>query len=224
MEKITFRERLASIKIGIWGVLAPIIILVTIYTGFCTALESAAVVLLYSLIVTFARKKLELMDIMTIVQKCCLICGMIIMLVVGASILGYFMTMLRLANTAVEWMTSSGLSPFSVMVILMLIYFVLGMFLELVSVMLITLPVVYPMVISIGFDGIWFAVLVTLAMEIACITPPVGLNLYIIKGLTNAPLSAVIRGTFPFFLVMLIGLLLIALFPPLSTWLPSLMA
>jgi C4-dicarboxylate transporter DctM subunit len=219
----SFKEKLGAIKTGIWGVLAPVIILVSIYSGFCTPLESAALVVLYTLIIGLVRRRIKLFELIDISRRTCQVTGMIIMLIIGALILGNFFTMLRLANMTVEWMAGSGLSPFAIMAILMAMYFVLGTFLEPVSVMLITLPVVFPLIISQGFNGIWFAVVVTTTMEIACITPPVGLNLFIIKGLTDAPLAGIIRGVFPFFLVMCVCLAIILAFPALSTWLPNLM-
>jgi C4-dicarboxylate transporter DctM subunit len=87
--------------------------------------------------------------------------------------------------------------------------------------MMITLPVVYPLIISLGFDGIWFAVMVTLNMEIALISPPVGLNLYVIMGLCKTSLANVVKGVIPYFVIMVIALFIIAFWVPLSTWLPS---
>jgi C4-dicarboxylate transporter DctM subunit len=89
--------------------------------------------------------------------------------------------------------------------------------------MLITLPIVYPLIISLGFDGIWFAVLVTLNMEMALIIPPVGMNLYVVKGISGAPIVDILKGVFPFFIILLIGMVLVFFFPQLSTWLPSVM-
>jgi C4-dicarboxylate transporter DctM subunit len=89
--------------------------------------------------------------------------------------------------------------------------------------MLITLPIVYPIIIKLGFDGIWFAVLITLNMEMALITPPVGLNLYVIQGIGNARLAEILKGVTPFFIIMVIWMVVLGVFPSLSTWLPSAM-
>jgi len=113
------------------------------------------------------------------------------------------------------------LPPWQVMIILMVLYIILGMFLEVVSIMLITLPIVYPLIIKLGFDGIWFAVMITLNMEMALITPPVGLNLYAIQGIAQTRLAYVLKGVWPFFIIMVIFLVFLGLFPSLSTWLPQ---
>jgi len=118
---------------------------------------------------------------------------------------------------------ATKLSPAIVIFFLMIMYIVLGMFLEVISIMLITLPIVYPIIIKLGFDGIWFAVLITLNMEMALITPPVGLNLYVIQGIGNAKLADILKGVAPFFWIMVFGMVFLAIFPSLSTWLPNAM-
>jgi C4-dicarboxylate transporter DctM subunit len=136
-------------------------------------------------------------------------------------VMGDYMTLTKIPDMAVELVNSYNLPPWGVLATLMVLYLVMGMFLEVVSIMLITLPIVYPLIIKLGFDGIWFAVIITLNMEMACITPPVGLNLYAIQGISRAPLINVIKGVTPFFFIMLIWMVFLYLFPSLSTWLPS---
>jgi len=147
----------------------------------------------------------------------------VLSIIVGALVLGDLMTLLKLPDDAMNLVQSMHLSRWTVIIIIMGMYLVLGMFLELVSCMLITLPVVYPLVTSLGFDGIWFAVMVTLNMEMAQITPPVGLNLYVVTGIAQTKLFNVLRGVFPFFIIMALAMILFAIFPSLSTWLPSTM-
>ena len=102
-----------------------------------------------------------------------------------------------------------------------LLFIVLGMFLEVVSIMYITMPIVYPLMTSLGFDGIWFGVFVTLLMEMALITPPVGLNTFVIQGISKEPMLKVIKGVLPFMALLAIGLVILFIFPDLATWLPS---
>ena len=223
MDSPTWADRIDAVKTGIWGLLAPIIILVGIYSGIFTPLEAAAVVVIYSLLMSIARRKIGLRDVLHILRECCATGGMLLAIIAAAMILGTFVTLLQIPTQTTEFIQASGLPGWAVIASLMVLFFILGMFLEVVSVMLITLPVVYPLITSMGFSGIWFAVLVTINMEIALVTPPVGLNLYVITGLTDAPMSHVLRGVTPFFLLMLMALVLIALFPDLSTWLPTAM-
>jgi len=219
----TWAEKAKAIKKGVWAMLAPAIILGGIYTGIFTPLEAGAVVVLYALIMSILRRKVDLQGVVRALRDCCVSGGMLLVIIAGALIMGNFMTLLQVPGRAVEFIRSMEVSGWQVILILMIIYLVLGMFLEVVSIMLITLPVVYPLVISLGFDGIWFAVLVTINMEMGLLTPPIGMNLYVIKGLTGVPLMNVLKGVVPFFFILLFALTIFAIFPVLSTWLPSAM-
>ena len=214
-------EKVKAMKVGIWGLLAPVIILGGIYSGVFTPLESGAVAAAYAMIMVVARRKVPLKDLPKIIGQSTLSSVMVMSIIIGALTLGDFMTLTKLPDDAMRFVSGLGYPPWAVLIMILLMYFVLGMFLEVVSCMMITLPIVYPLIISLGFDGIWFAVIVTLMMEMACIPPPVGLNLFVIKGITHADLSDVLRGVAPFFIMMFIGLIILILLPQLSTWLPG---
>ncbi len=221
--RASWRQRLHATKNGTWGILAPLIILGGIYSGVFTPLEAGAVAAAYCMLVVLVRRKVSPRELPKVMGESTLSSVMVLIIIVGALTLGDFMTLMKVPEQAMAFVSSLGLPPMGVIAMLMLIYIILGMFLEVVSCMLITLPIVYPMIIALGFDGIWFAVLMTLNMEMACISPPVGLNLYVIQGITRAPLGHILRGVWPFFVVMCLCMVLFALVPQLSTWLPSLM-
>ena len=223
MEPITIKEKFLAIKTGIWGLLAPTIILGGIYSGIFTPLEAGGVVVLYTFILIMVRRQLTFGGFINTLRDCCVNGGMLLIIISGALIMGNYMTLLQVPTKAVEFISGLGMSPWMVIVALMILYIILGMFLEVVSAMMITLPVVYPLITSLGFDGIWFAVVLTLNMEMACITPPVGLNLYVIQGLTKSPLIDVLKGVFPYVIVMVTILIVLIIFPDISTWLPSTM-
>jgi len=136
-------------------------------------------------------------------------------------IIGYYLTMMNLPNKVIDLVVQANLPNGGVILMLMCGFIALGMFLEVISIILITMPIVYPLIISLGIDGIWFAVLMTVTMEMACITPPIGINLFVIQGIDRTPFKTIIKGVWPFFLMMIVGLLIIYLFPGLSTWLPN---
>ncbi len=218
---VTWPERLQALKTGLWGLAAPIIIMGGIYSGVFTPLESGAIAVLYALCMVVGRGKLKFRDIPETLRKSTESSTMVLSIIIGAMILGIFMTMMRVPNMAMDYVSSLEISRWWVMIAIFALLTVLGMFLEVISTMMITLPILYPLIISLGFDGIWFAVMVTLVMEMALLTPPVGLNLYVIMGITKASLMDVMRGTVPFFIIMIGGLILFAVFPEISTWLPS---
>ena len=203
--------------------LAPAIIIGGIYSGIFTPLESGAIALAYAVIMVLARRKLKVRELPRILRESSLNSTMVLSIIVGALVLGNLVTLMRIPNIVMEYVAGLGVGRWWVMAAIMLLYIVLGMFLEVISCMLITLPIIYPLIISLGFDGIWFAVMVTLNMEVALITPPVGLNLYCITGIARTSIDKVLRGVWPFFIIMLVGLFLFAIFQPLSTWLPGAM-
>jgi C4-dicarboxylate transporter DctM subunit len=221
IEPATWGERLRATKGAMWGLLAPVIIMGGIYSGIFTPLEAGAVAAVYVLVMILARRKVKPSQVLKMVGDSTFASTMILSIIVGAMLLGEYMTLTKIPDQAIEFISSLKMPPWGVIATLMVLYVILGMFLEVVSIMLITLPIVYPLIIKLGYDGIWFAVLITLNMEMACITPPVGLNLYAIQGIARAPLAEVLKGVWPFFIIMCVWMFFLALFPSLSTWLPQ---
>jgi len=149
---------------------------------------------------------------------------MVLMIIVGATILGSVITLIRIPQNFADLVVASPIPPWGVVVLMCLLLLVLGMFLECASITMITVPIFYPAIVeALGYHPFWFAVIFTINMELALITPPVGLNLYVIKGISNEKMETVIRGAFPFVFLLALGLLIIALIEPMSTWLPSTM-
>ena len=127
---------------------------------------------------------------------------------------------LALLLPAVEFVAGVGLGPLGFIIAVMALIFVLGMFLEAIAIILITTPILLPTMIHLGIDPIWYGILLMVNLELAMITPPVGMNLFVIKGITDQPLSEVVKGAAPFVVLMLAGLALLIFVPSLATWLP----
>ena len=127
-------------------------------------------------------------------------------------------------DNAVLWVASLADSPMLVLMFIYLLYLFLGCFMDGISMMVVTLPIVVPIIRTLGFDPIWFGVALVILIEMALLTPPVGLNVYVIHGLRpDRPMSEVFRGVIPFFFMMLLGLIIVTAFPPIATWLPGTM-
>jgi C4-dicarboxylate transporter DctM subunit len=139
-----------------------------------------------------------------------------------ALVFGHWVTEAGLARQAVEFVSGSGITWWQFLIAVNVILLGLGMFLEVFSVLLLTMPVIIPLLGPLGIDPVHFGVVIVVNMELALLTPPVGLNLFVIANITRAPLSEVVRGTLPFLLLMLGLLLLITYVPGLSLWLPNL--
>ena len=223
MQADTWNNRFAATKTAIWGLLAPLIVLVGIYTGAFTPTEAAAIAVIYALLVSIIRGTIRIKNLNEVLSEGSLSSGMIMMIIVGAILLGVQVTILQVPQKLIEYVQALQISRWTVFAILCVIYLILGMFLEVVSILLITAPIVYPLIKSMGFNGLWFGIVLVVLMEFAIITPPVGLNLFTIQGITKAPLAEIIRGVLPFIILMIIGLIAVILFPQLSLWLPGTM-
>ena len=223
-QSYSWKERFVALRKAIWVLLVPIIIIAGIFSGIVTVLECGAVASLYTIIMVLVRRKIKLKDLPRMLTECGVTAGFLLIIIASALILGRYMTLLEVPQMALGAITSASLPAWMVIVAIMFMLILLGLFLEVASVMMITLPVLYPLVTALGFNGIWFAVLMTLNMEMALITPPVGLNLYVIQGIARSRLAPVIKGIAPFFLIMALGLLLLYLFPQISMAIPHLMS
>jgi len=218
-----WKERFFILKASFWGLMTPVLILAVIYTGICTPTEAAAVAVVYALAVAVGRGSIKLKNLNAVMAEGTRSSTMILNIIIGAMLLGTITTVLQVPQQLVAFVGSLAVPKWVVMLMLTAVYVVLGMFLEVVSILLITMPIVYPLIISLGFNGVWFGICIVVLMEMALITPPVGLNLYVIQGIGKASLTDVSRGAVPFMILMLIALLLLWFFPDLATWLPSTM-
>jgi C4-dicarboxylate transporter DctM subunit len=129
----------------------------------------------------------------------------------------------RMAQTLVDFISSSGLSPWMVIIVMNVILLVLGFIMDGLAIMLVTVPLFIPLIVALGFNPVWFGVLMVVNIEIALLTPPVALNLYLMSGTFRTPVAEVIRGVVPFLVVLLLFLIILIIFPDLSLWLPGMM-
>jgi TRAP-type C4-dicarboxylate transport system permease large subunit len=151
--------------------------------------------------------------------------GMILLIVVGAFVLNLALSLTGIGEAMTKWVTGFGLSQVQLLLCLIVFYLVLGMFMDTLSMMVATIPLVFPVVSSVGVDPIWFGVFIVLMCELGLITPPVGMNLFVVQGIRpdSGPVLDVIQGALPYALIMLLFAGLLILFPALATWLPTLM-
>ena len=148
---------------------------------------------------------------------------MLFLILAAASVLGHALTKLRIPNQMVDLVTHYGVSQVQFLLAVMLLIFVLGMFLESISIILITTPVILPALQALQIDPVWYGVLLVINLELALITPPVGMNLFTIKAITGAPIGAIVRGSLPYVLLMIGVLAAVMLWPQIALWLPGTM-
>jgi C4-dicarboxylate transporter DctM subunit len=207
---------------SIWAVLMPPIILGGIYLGVFTATEAAAVGAVYALVIALlAYRNVSLSDLWDCTWQTMRTSAMLFMIIAAAGLFGHAITIIRVPAEIMEAVAHLGLSQTAFIVVVMAVIFVLGMFLETIAIILITTPIILPVLTALDIDLIWYGVMLMINLELALITPPVGMNLFVIKGITNAPLTDIVHGTLPYVLLLILGLIIIWAYPPLSMWLPT---
>jgi C4-dicarboxylate transporter DctM subunit len=224
-EAASWSERIAVLRHSLWGLLLPVIVVGGIYAGIFTPTEAAAVGTVYSLIITFCiYRTLGFGDLPLILKETVKTTTMIFAIIIGAMIFGFVLTVLQLPQQMTELVTALDSNRWFVFIAINLLLLVLGCFLETVSIILITLPILYPVILKLGFDPIWFNVVLVINMELALITPPVGMNLFVIQGLVDdTNMAEITRGVYPFGLAMMALIAVLAFWPGLATWLPQLL-
>jgi len=225
MEPASRQERFRVTRRNLWGIALPFLILGGIYTGTFTPTEAAAVGLTYSLFITLViYRTLRLRDLPGVCLRAAGTSCMIAMIIGGAILFGRVMTLLEIPQKLTALIIHWQLSPLMFVLAMNVLMLFLGCILETVSIILLTMPLVAPILEALKIDPIWYAIVLTVNMEMALVTPPVGMNLYVINGLdADIHMSEVIRGVAPFIVLMGAFLLFTMLFPPMSTWLPSMM-
>jgi len=219
----SWSERMHSLKY-VWPMFVLFAVVVgTIYTGVATPTESAAFGATAALLIGLAQRRLNREKIFAACLSTIKSTVMIFVLIIGAMIFGYYMTMTQLAQDFVKVIAASGLDRWVIMGGLVVFYIALGCILDQIAILLLTLPITFPLVMSLGFDPIWFGVIITALAEIGLITPPVGLNCFIVSQVSRLPLEQVFKGATILMLGELIVLALLMAFPEIVLWLPSMM-
>jgi C4-dicarboxylate transporter, DctM subunit len=223
-KRSTWPERWAALR-GIWGVaLLVVVVLGGIYGGLFTATEGAGFGAAGAFLFALARRRLTWAILYQVLVESARTTAMLFTLLIAATIFANFVNFTTMPNDLKEWITHLGLSPVMIITAMMLIYIVLGTVMEELTMVLLTIPLFFPIVTSLGFDPVWFGVLIVMIVQIGLISPPVGMNLFVINTLLpKVGLSNIFKGCWPFVLVMMFVLGLLIAFPQLSLWLPSLM-
>jgi tripartite ATP-independent transporter DctM subunit len=224
LEPVSWSEKVRALK----GVKEPLFIFLFaiggIYAGFFTPDEAAAVGATLLLLITMIKRKLTGQALFTAMTESLRISVMVLMLVAGANVFSYFMALSTIPVQAANWVTSLQVSPYVVHAMILFVYLILGCFIDAISMMVLTLPVVFPIILALHFDPIWFGVIAVLMMEAGLITPPMGLNLFTVAGVgKGTSLETVIKGTAPFLFAIIAVAIVLTIFPKIALVLPNMM-
>lgn len=224
IEPLSWPDRFAELRKG-WGVVfLSFVVLGGIYAGVFTVNEAAAVGVVVAFGFLLARKGLDLKSLMGILVSASTATAMIYVMVFGATIFSYFMTITDAPAVLVDAITAMNLPPMGVIVMFLMVYILLGAFFDEVAAMIITIPFVIPVVQNLGFDLVWWGIINVIVIEIGMITPPIGINVMVLNAMRrDIPLPQIYKGIFPFFIADMIRLAVLVAFPALTLWLPHLL-
>ncbi len=221
--KASWRERIASLT-GVFEMfILFILVMGGLFVGWFTPTEAGASGAAGALLIALLRRRLSLQGLLNSLVETTQITAMIFLVVTGATIFGHFMAVTRVPFELSEWVGGLGVSPYVIMGFIILGYLIAGCFMDSLAMVTLTVPVLYPLILKLGFDPIWFGVIIVLVAEMGVITPPVGINVYVIKGVaSDIPLETIFRGIFPFLLAEIICTAILIAFPEIALFLPRL--
>jgi tripartite ATP-independent transporter DctM subunit len=221
LEEYSFLEKLKRSK-----QLLPVIILISavigsIYTGIATATEAASLGVVGALILSYFQKSLNLETFKSSLLGATKTSCMIAFILAGSTFLSLAMGFTGLPRNLAIWIQNMDLSPYVLIFVLMIFYIILGMFLDGISAVVLTMAIIEPMIRQAGFDMIWFGIFLVIVVEMAQITPPVGFNLFVLQGMANKDMGYIARSAFPLFLLMILAVILVVIFPEIALWMPE---
>jgi tripartite ATP-independent transporter DctM subunit len=219
---VTWSERFASLvdllpPLGIF-----LVVVGSIYAGLATPTEAASLGVVAALALAAAYRRLSLAMLKEVMENTMRTTAMVMMIIVAAYFLNFVISAIGLTTMLTDYIAGLGLSKFQMLVAIVVFYLILGCFMETLSMMITTIPIVAPVMFGLGFDPIWFGIIIIILIEMALITPPVGLNLFVVQSLRkHGTLNDVIAGSAPFVGIMILLILLLTIFPGLALWLPT---
>lgn len=223
-ERATLGQRLWSI-LSAWRAVATIIVVtVGIYAGVVTVIEAASLGAFMTFLFWLGSKNASWKAFFEIARDTLAITGMILMMVIGAHVLSYFVTLTDAPNVIVERVSNSGLPPMGIILLLLVMYLVLGAIFDAVAAMVLTLPFVFPLVMNLGYDPIWWGIINVMIIEIAAVTPPIGINVFVMHAAApHVALKTIFRGIVPFLMADFVRLAILLAFPVVVTFLPAML-
>ena len=221
LEEYSFLEKMKRSK-----QLLPVIVLIlavigSIYTGIATATEAASLGVVGALILSYFQKSLTFKTFESSLLGATKTSCMIAFILAGSTFLSLAMGFTGLPRNLALWIQNMDLSPYVLIFVLMIFYIILGMFLDGISAVVLTMAIIEPMIRQAGFDMIWFGIFLVIVVEMAQITPPVGFNLFVLQGMAKKDMGYIARSAFPLFLLMVLAVILVVIFPQIALWMPE---
>ena len=218
----SWRERLDSLR-DIWATLLLFLFVIGgIYGGLFTATEAAGMGAAGAFLIGIARRRLSRDDILHSLLEATRTTAAVFTVLIGAILFGYFLAITQTPQKVTEFLTGLGIGRYGVLALIMVMYLVLGCLMDALAMIILTVPIIFPVIKQLGFDPIWFGVIIVMTVELGLIHPPVGMNIFVIKSVVeDAKISTIFYGVLPFIVTDILRLILLIAFPILALWLPS---
>jgi tripartite ATP-independent transporter DctM subunit len=221
-ERSTWKARVRTLPELIWVLLVFFVVVGGIMAGFFTPSEAAAVGTFVLLILTFARRNMTIKAYIKSVRETLDIAGMILMIIAGSVILGHFMAVTNVPQKLADWVVTLPMNRYMILIVICLIYEIGGSFIDDLAFMILATPIFFPAVLKLGFDPIWFGILIAVVVAIGVVIPPVAVCVFVVKNITGVPIGQIYKGVMPFLISLVLVWGLLFFFPGLALWLPSL--
>jgi tripartite ATP-independent transporter DctM subunit len=223
--RFTLKEKLFALK-DTWAILTLFILVMGgLYTGWFTPSEAGGVGAFGAFIIAILRRRLKWGNLKDSLSSTIETTAMVFAILIGAHIFGYFLTISEIPDQLSGWIAGLGYNRYIIISIIIVIYVILGCFMEGYAIMVLTIPIIYPLVLDLGFDPIWFGIIITLVIEMGLITPPLGINVFVIGGIAdNVPMYTIFKGIIPFWIAMMVCVVLLIAFPQIALFLTATMS
>ena len=221
--QFSLRQKIVSLTGLIETLILFMVVMGGLFAGFFTPTEAGSIGAFGTILLALIRRNLTWRGFVDSLFETTRITCMILVIVAGATVFGHFLAVSRIPFDIANWIAGFHLPAIAVMFLIILVYLVGGCFIDALALIMLTVPIFYPVVARLGFDPIWFGVIIVLVTQIGVITPPVGVNVYVVSGVArDVPLEVIFRGVLPFLVAIVIGTFLLVLFPQVALWLPGL--
>jgi C4-dicarboxylate transporter DctM subunit len=220
-ERSTWKVRITSLPEVLWVLFIFMLVLGGITTGFFTPSEAGGIGAFAVVCLTIVKRDLNIKKYIQSCREALGIACMLMMLIVGSTILGHFITVTNIPQIAADWVVGLPLNRYLIIVIICLIYELGGSFIDDLAFMVLATPIFYPVILKLGFDPIWFGIVVGITVMIGVVIPPVAISVFVVHKITTEPISIIYKGVLPFLISLVLGAVLLFLFPQIALWLPS---
>jgi tripartite ATP-independent transporter DctM subunit len=222
-ERSTWKERIASLPEVAWVVGIFVLMVGGLMTGFFTPTEAGSIGTFVVLLLSMVKKDINIKGYIKSVGESLRTACMVLILIAGSTILGHFLAVTKIPIIASDWVVSLPLNRYIIMIIISLIYQMGGSFIDDLAFMILATPIFYPAIIKLGFDPMWFGMIIAITVMIGVVIPPVAINVFVVKNITKVPFSVIYSGVYPFLISLGVCAALLFLFPQLALWLPNLL-